>query len=252
MFNVYQFTLNYVGNKLGYGIELAIGRDYEEIHNADLIFICGLPYVLRTAPRRVPSPVEAIAAPVLQGTRYQNRPIYFSEVIVYRDSPFKSFADLRGCSWAYNEPESQSGYGITRYRLLKLGEMNSYFGNVVEAGFHHAAIRMVCDGRADAAAIDSQVLAVELRDHPYLAEQLRVIDILGPSTIQPLAAAHHLPDGLKREIQAALTELHHDAEARGHLDHGFIDRFVAVQDSDYADIRAMLAACERADFLTLK
>lgn len=251
MASIYQFTMDYVGNKLGYEIELTAGSDYEEIYSADLSFICGLPYVLRTAPHPVPSPIEAIAAPVLQGARYQNTPIYFSDVIVHRDSPAQSFADLRGCSWAYNEPESQSGYGITRYWLVKLGETSGYFGQVIEAGFHQRAIPMVCDGRVDAAAIDSQALAVELRDHPYLVEQLRVIDSLGPSTIQPLAA-HHLPHSLKRDIQGVLTEMHHDSEAKTHLDRAFIDRYAAVKDADYGDIRAMLAVCEQANFLTLR
>ncbi len=238
--------------RLPYQIELITGADYEEIYRADLTFICGLPYVLRTAPRRVPSPIEAIAAPVLQGGRYQHRPIYFSDVIVHRDSPAQSFADLRGCSWAYNEPESQSGYGITRYWLVKCGETNGYFGRVVNAGFHQTAIRMVCDGAVDAAAIDSQVLAVVMRDHPQLAEQLHVIDTLGPSTIQPLAASSHLAPSLKCDIQSVLAEMHLDGEARVQLDRGFIDRFVAVQDLDYDDIRAMLATCEQANFLTLR
>lgn len=249
---VYEFTMAHVGKKLKCEIDLVTGANYEEISNADLSFICGLPYVLRTAPRREPSPIEAIAAPVLQGARYENRPIYFSDVIVYRNGPFQAFADLRGCSWAYNEPESQSGYGITRYWLVKQGETNGYFDKVIEAGFHQVAIRMVCKGRVDAAAIDSQVLAVELRDHPHLAEQLRVIDNLGPSTIQPLAANTRLPASLKQDIQGVLAEMHHDAQARAQLDRGFIDRFTAIQDSDYDDIRAMLAAYEQAHFLTLR
>ena len=252
MISVYQFAMDYVGKKLGYEIELATGSDYEEVYSADLSFICGLPYALRTDPRREPSSVEAIAAPVLQGARYGDRPIYFSDVIVHRDSPFQSFADLLGCSWAYNEPESQSGYGITRYELVKRGETNGYFGSVLGAGFHQTAIRIVGDGRVDAAAIDSQVLAVELRDYPHLTEQLRVIDSLGPSIIQPLATASHLPESLKRDIQGVLVEMHCDSEARAYLDRGFIDRFVPVQDSDYDDIRVMLAACEEANFLTLR
>jgi hypothetical protein len=37
-----------------------------------------------------------------------------------------------------------------------------------------------------------------------------------------------------------------------YLDRGFIDRFVAVSDGDYDDIRAMLATCEQAGFMTLR
>ena len=53
------------------------------------------------------------------------------------------------------------------------GRRPGFFGDVVEAGFHQRAVRLVAGGRVDAAAIDSQVLAVELRDHPRLAAGLR-------------------------------------------------------------------------------
>lgn len=252
MLPVYQFLMAHLADKLGCAITLTVGSDYAEALHADLSLICGLPYVLRTRPHAADSPLEALAAPVLQGERFQNRPIYYSDVIVRRDSPFQSFADLRGASWAYNEPESQSGYGITRYWLANMGETNGYFGSAVQSGFHQKSIRMVARGKVDASAIDAQVLAVELRDHPQLAEQLRIIERLGPSTIQPLAANSRLPAQLKRDIQAILAEIHRDPDGRAYLDRGLIDHFVPVGDADYDDIRAMLVVCERAGFLTLK
>lgn len=252
MLPVYRFIIEYLSRKLGSEIVLAVGADYREALHADLAFICGLPYALYTRPYFSESPIEALVAPVLQGARFENRPIYFSDVIVRRNSPYRSFADLRGCSWAYNEPQSQSGYGITRYWLARSGETNGYFGKIVQSGFHQESIRMVARGEVDAAAIDAQVLAVELRDHPNLAEQLRVIDSLGPSTIQPLAAARRLWPELKRDIRAILTEMHHDPAAKTILDRGFIDRFDAVEDANYDDIRQMLTVCEQAGFLTLR
>ena len=108
---------------------------------------------------------------MLQGERYQGRPIYYSDVIVRAECAARQFLDLRGCRWAYNERDSHSGYNITRYTLVRLGETRGFFGRVVEAGYHQTAIRMVVDGQVDAAAIDSQVLAVELRDHPSWARR---------------------------------------------------------------------------------
>ncbi len=252
MLPIYEFMMAYVSQKLGCPIELVTGLTYDALQTADLSFICGLPYALRTAPRLTPSPMTAIAAPVLQGERYQNRPIYFSDVIVRRDSPFRFFADLRGCSWAYNDKESQSGYGITRYSLVKSGETQGYFGTVMEVGFHQTAIQMVCEGSVQAAAIDSLVLAVAYRQQPPLAEKLRVVSTLGPSTIQPLVASTRLAPSLRNDIQAVLLEMHTDSRAAAVLRGGFIDHFAAMQDSDYDDIRAMLAACEAANFVTLR
>jgi phosphonate transport system substrate-binding protein len=249
---IYEYTIAHVSQKLNYPMELIAGSSYGELAGADFSFLCGLPYVLRTAPRNTDSGITAIVAPVLRGERYQDRPIYFSDVIVRRDSSLQSFADLRGHSWAYNEPESQSGYGITRYWLARMGETNGYFGKVVKAGFHQAAIRMVADGEVDAAAIDSLVLTVELRDHPELALAVRVIDCLGPSTIQPFVAATHVDPVFRADVQAVMAEMHNEPAAAEVLHRGCIDRFVTMQDGDYDDIRLMLAVCEKADFLTLR
>jgi ABC-type phosphate/phosphonate transport system substrate-binding protein len=110
----------------------------------------------------------------------------------------------------------------------------------------------VVAGEIDAAAIDSQVLAVELRDQLELAAQVRVIDVLGPASIQPVVAGRHVPDDLQAAIQAALLGMADDAEARAVLARGFVERFVAVADADYDDIRGMVAAVEAAGFLTLR
>jgi len=252
MLPLYECAIAYVSQKLNCPLELITGSDYDELSSADFAFICGLPYVLRTAPRVVPPPFTAIAAPVLLGERYRNKPIYFSDVIVRHDSPFQSFADLRGCTWAFNEPESQSGYGITRYWLAKRGETKGYFGEVIQAGFHQKAIRMVAAGKVHASAIDALVLAVEFQEYPELSRELRVIDTLGPSTIQPFVAAAHVAPRLKEDVQSIFAEMHHDERLAKALRERFVDRFVAVQDSDYDDIRAMLTVCEAANFLRLK
>lgn len=252
MYPVYQYIADYVGRRLGCCTELAVGESFAAFASGevDVGFICGLPYVQLTRHR--PAPVELLAAPVLQGERYHDLPIYFSDVIVRRDSPSHVFADLRGCRWAYNDPISHSGYNITRYTLVRLGETHGFFGRVVEAGFHQEALRMVADGRVDASAIDSQVLAIELRDHPDLAARVRIIDTLGPATIQPVVAARHVSATLKDDLRAVLCAIGDDPTARETLDYGFVARFIPVADTDYDDIRMMVAAAEEAGFPELR
>jgi phosphonate transport system substrate-binding protein len=173
-------------------------------------------------------------------------------VIVHRDSPVHTFDDLRGRSWAYNEPLSHSGYGITRYHLVSKGETNGFFGEVIEAGFHEESIRMVADGEVDASAIDSQVLAVALRNDALLAEKLRVIDALGPSTIQPVAVSKRVPFALREAIRGVLLAMAEDPGCRERLSLGMVERFVRVDASSYDDIRMMVDACEAANFMELR
>jgi phosphonate transport system substrate-binding protein len=245
MLPVYRFLAERIGDRLGRPVEFVVGTSFDQFERgeADLGVICGLPYVWLAA--RQPRPVEPLAAPVLAGDRYGGRPVYFSDVIVRHDSPITCLEELRGCSWAYNEPASHSGHTVTLYSLVRMGARPGFFARVVEAGFHQRAMRLVHAGAVDAAAIDSQVLAVELRDHPGLIG-LRVVGTFGPSTIQPVVAASRLPDQLKDEVRELLVELGGDPSARPTLDHGFIDRFSPVDDAAYDDIRAMVATIQDA------
>src|SRR5262245_38810000 len=89
MLPIYRFIIHYVGCRLGCRTELFVGASYEEMTaGADGGFICGLPYVGLMGGRE--SPVRPLVAPVLRGKRYGGRPIYYSDVIVRRDSSLRS------------------------------------------------------------------------------------------------------------------------------------------------------------------
>jgi phosphonate transport system substrate-binding protein len=248
---VYRFLTERIGQRLGRRVELVVGRSFDQFEAgaADLGVICGLPYVWLAAQR--PPPVEPLAAPVLSGARYAGRPVYYSDVIVGRDSPITCLEELAGRSWAYNEPASHSGYTVTLYGLVAMGARPGFLGKVVQAGFHQRAIRLVAAGSVDATAVDSQVLAIELRDHPRLAERLRPVGAFGPSTIQPVVAASRLPAQLKDQVREVLVGLASDPAAQPVLGYGLIERFTPIGDGAYDDIRKMLTAIETAGWTSL-
>lgn len=252
MLRVYQGLADAVGEALGLSTELVVETDYENCQKDvnDVCFVCSLPYVM--FERQGISPAEPIAAPVLRGERYGGRPIYYSDVIVHRDSDASSFLDLKGRSWSFNEPLSQSGYGITRYHLVSIGETGGFFSKVVDAGFHEESVRMVAEGRVDASAIDSQVLAIERRDHPEVTQNIKVIDSLGPSTIQPVAVSKRFDTGFREMVTNVMVEFHETERGREILDLGLVEKWVPMQASGYDDIRAMVDACERAGFMTIR
>jgi phosphonate transport system substrate-binding protein len=247
---LYLFLADRMASRIGRRAEFVVAESYERCAQDvdDVCFVCSIPYLLLADAGRID--MEVVAAPVLRGERYAGRPIYFSDVIVAAASRHHSFADLRGASWAYNEPFSHSGYMTVLHHLATLGEDRSYFGRVVEAGFHQTAIRMVADGRVDAAAIDSQVLDIELRDDPELAAQLRRIGTIGPSTIQPVVVSRsRLTEVERAAITQALLDVADEPMARPVLDAALVERFVPMAAGGYADIRAMYARVRQAGLL---
>lgn len=214
--------------------------------NIHVGWICGLPYVWKADHK--PPLVNLLAAPVMIASRYNDRPIYFSDVIVRSDSPYRSFNDLRARTWAYNEPHSQSGYNITRYKLATLNEYTGFFSQVVAAGSHQNALKFVLSGAVDASAIDSTVLETELEQDPTLQNRIRIIDVLGPSPIPPWVVTPRLPENLRSRLRDALLGMHLDPGGREILSSGRTARFVAVSDQDYDPIRTMESIAKGVNF----
>ena len=111
--------------------------------------------------------------------------MYFSDVVVRRDSVYQSFRDLRGATWAYNEPRSHSGFNVVRAHLADIGEFDGFFAAAVESGAHANSLQMILSGAVDGAAIDSTVLEWVGSQRDDLADAIRVIETIGPSPIPP-------------------------------------------------------------------
>jgi ABC-type phosphate/phosphonate transport system substrate-binding protein len=248
LYETYAHIARYVGEKVGCSTTLRVGQSFEEFAEGqvDVAFICSLPYVRMTGQDTCH--VELLAAPVLVGERYLHRPIYFSDVIVRGDSPYTCFDDLQGCVWAYNERTSHSGCNLVCYSLLEQGKSPDYFGKTVKSGSHLRSLEMVLEGDADAAAIDSHALDVLRSRDQELAARLRVVDVLGPSSIPPVVVSRRVDKEITCKMREALITMHLDECGAKGLCEGLIERFVIVADEDYGDIRSMLDKVEGVEF----
>lgn len=238
-----QLIINHLSEKLDTPMEFVGNipwQDREKLFDRGEIhacWMCSLPYIWKAG--QVSRPIELLAAPVMKPARYHNKPVYFSDVIVHRNSKFRKFEDLRNASWAYNEPHSHSGYNITRYKLATMGITNGYFGQVIVSGSHTGSLELILDRRVDASAIDTTVLDLLLTEKPEIGEQIRVIDTWGPSPIPPWVISKSLSPELRQSIRRSLLGMHRHAEGRKILDQGLIDHFAQVDDHHYDTIREM-------------
>jgi phosphonate transport system substrate-binding protein len=210
----------------------------------DLCWICGLPYVDK-ADRE--AEIAACVAPVMDHPRYGGEAVYFSDVVVRADSPHRAFPDLQGESWAYNEPRSHSGFNLVAYHLASRGLRWDFFGSVVEAGSHQAALEMILAGSAAGAAIDSSVLEAELRARPGLAQKIRVVLTLGPSPSPPWVVSRRLPQRLRARLTDCLASLHRSPAGASILASWGIARLQPVDDAFYEPIRNMARVAREAD-----
>lgn len=243
---------SYLGGKLGIATEFVDCIPWQERErqlDAGLIhvcWICGLPYVWKADA--ADSMVEACVAPVMAADRYAGAAVYYSDIVVRRDSRYRSFADLRGASWAYNEPNSHSGFNIVRHHLATLAETGGYFSHAVESGAHQRSLNMIVNAEVDASAIDSTVLEAELACSPLLRDKIRVIETLGPSPMPPWVLHKSLAAELRARIRDTLLAMHTDPAGKMILAQWGIAYFAAVDDAAYDPIRRM---AQQAEGITL-
>ena len=243
-----QAVSSYIEERVGIRTEYVSGIPWQERERLfdrgeiQILWLCGLPYVDKAD--MVESDVELLAVPVPRGERYRGKPVYFSDVIVRRERPFQSFFDLRGASWAYNEPRSHSGFNVVRAHLASCAEGDEFFGESVESGAHTLSLEMILSSRVDWAAIDSTVLEWLMAERGDLQEQIPVIDSLGPSPIPPWVISKKVPARLRGNLRALLLHMHRTACGRRMLARAGLTRFTETQDHDYDPIRVMARRAE--------
>ena len=199
---------------------------------ADLGFLCAPTYLGLRERDRPPAELLGVA-PVFADERARGEPVYFCDVVVRRGSPAGSFSDLEGGAWAFNDPFSLSGHGGLSARLGSPEEAGRFFGRTIRSGSHPASVRLVADGGADAASIDSNVLRILMERTPALGEKVRVLESWGPYPIQPVVVRTDLDPALKAALRESLLNTDTDPRTRPELGAFGLERFVAVGEEDY-------------------
>jgi len=200
---------------------------------ADVAFMCAPSFVWLRDLR--PPPAELLGVlPVFDDERNQRKPVYFCDVVVRNDAPVYAFSELEGGSWAYNDACSLSGYYSLLDKLADAGADESFFANIACSGSHLNSIEAVLSGKADAAAIDSNVLRIRFREAPALREELRVIESWGPYPVQPIVVSTALHPDLKQRLRAAFLSTEQDQQTRRTLERFGLSHFVAVDPENYS------------------
>lgn len=203
---------------------------------ADVGFVCAPSYVWM-AERTPPSVVLAGVAPVHDDPRNGGRAEYFSELVVRADDPARSFEQLAGRRFAYNDPTSLSGYHCVLDKLASAGKDARFFSEVVQSGSHARSLELLSTGEVDLAAIDANALSYF---HSFgEGEGVRVLETLGPHPVQPVVVRATLEASQRRAIAEAFLDMHY-ASGGEPLRRFSVKRFVSVDDSHYAGVRSRL------------
>lgn len=233
----YKKFLDYIGNKVGQKVKFIDKENYSEINDMlaageiDVAFVCGGPYV----DGHKKFGMELLVAPMAYG-----KTVYYSYIIAHKDSSIKSFENLRGKSFAFTDPLSNSGKLVPTYMLARMQESpKTYFGSYEFTYAHDKSIQAVAEGIVDGAAVDSLIWEYANRISPEFTSKTNIVRKSDPFGIPPVVVRPGMDPSLKKKLRGIFLGVHKDKEGKEILKGMMIDKFVVIDDSNYDSIRKM-------------
>lgn len=223
-------------------VRLLTRRTYQEIttllvtDQIDAAWICGYPYV------QYRDRLDLLAVPV-----WQRQPLYRSYVIVEASRNATSFDELAGDIHAFSDPDSNSGFLVTRDLLADRGvRPETFFRHFFYTYGHRNVVRAVASGLAQSGSVDGYVWEVLREVEPELTAQTRVLrrsELLG----FPPVAAGKSPPGPRstKELASAFLNMAEAEEGRRVLAALRLDGFTASDPSLFDTIAAKVEHIRR-------
>jgi phosphonate transport system substrate-binding protein len=194
----------YLAERLGRPVQLIKRRTYQEVTalllsgQLDAAWVCDDPYVQHE------DQLELLAVPL-----YRQEPLYETYVIVNEGSKAQYFDDIRGTVHAFSDPDSTSGFLVTRSLLaLRHTTPAQFFRTFFFTYGHRNVVRAVATGLAESGSIDGYVWDVMREREPDLINKTRVVytsEKLGFPPIVGLKSAQDTTTG--KAISAAFLEM---------------------------------------------
>lgn len=235
----YQDIIDYLSTKLHMPVEMVFRKTYDEMDRmlekgeVDAAFICSSPYV----EDKKKFGAELLVAPQVNGSV-----MYRSFIIVHKDSDIQNIDDLKGRSFAFTDPKSNSGKLYPTYRLAKNGHTpEKYFGKYIYSYSHNKSVELVAKKIVDGAAVENLIYQYMVKEGSPYVEQTRIIEISREFGIPPLVTTPRVSAFLREKMKEIFVNMHEERAGKKILAAMLIDKFVRASDSNYDSVREMLA-----------
>jgi phosphonate transport system substrate-binding protein len=161
------------------------------------------------------------------------------------NSAYADLQDLRGKTFAFTDPDSNTGKLVPTHWLAELHETpESFFKTTMYTYSHDNAIMAVGKGLVDGASVDGLIWDFYHKRNPAVTAATKVIRKSIPYGIPPLVASGKLSEDTKQRIKELLFEMRGNEEGKRILDHLMIDRFVEPRDEWYDGVRDLIVGSD--------
>tara|TARA_R110002153_G_scaffold124944_2_gene271676 strand:- start:894 stop:1757 length:864 start_codon:yes stop_codon:yes gene_type:complete len=223
---------NYLESATGYTIELTTRRTYQEVTSLlvsgqlDAAWICGYPFV------KFQNELEILAVPEWNG-----KPLYQSYLITKSDRKASKLADLKGDIHAFSDPDSNSGYLVTKALLQENGlSSDAFFKKALFTYSHRNVIRAVASGLVQSGSVDGYVWEVMREFDPGLVASTKIVRKSAWFGFPPIAVSKRFAQTEQvSALRRAFLASRETESGRAMLDYlrlsGFVDAKPSLYDS---------------------
>ena len=172
---------------------------------------------------------------------------YRSCLIVHADSDIFSPEDTAGKTFAFNDPNSTSGYLVpSTFFMLEMGiDPQKHFSKVVFSGSHEASILAVANKKAEVASTNLPDLQQLTRENKVQRGALRVIWVSKLIPNDPVVIRKDMPASLRAAAVESLTTMKaRNPEVFKEVG-AWLGGFVPADDAKYQVIREMNEVAKR-------
>ena len=164
---------------------------------------------------------------------------YRSCLIVHSDSDLFSPEDMAGKTFAFNDPNSTSGYLVpSAFFMMELSvDPKKYFSKITFSGSHEASILAVANKKVEVASTNLPDLQQLTREGKVPRGALRVIWVSKLIPNDPIVARKDMPASLRSAIQESLTTMKARSPETFKEIGAWVGGFVPADDAKYQVIR---------------
>ena len=173
---------------------------------------------------------------------------YRSCLIAIADSDIFSPEDIGGKTFAFNDPNSTSGYLLPMtFFITEMGvDPKRHFSKLTFSGSHEASVLAVANKKVEVASTNLPDMQQLTREGKVARGALRVIWVSKLIPNDPVVVRKDLPASLRSAIQESLTTMRQRSpEAFAQAGAFFGGGFVPVDDSKYQIVRDMNDAAKK-------
>lgn len=233
----------YLSQAMGREVRLVLRRTYQEITaellsgQLDAAWICGYPFIAYR------SRLALVAVPSWRG-----RTVYQAYLVTGSERVVSSFDDLQGDTHAFSDPDSNSGFLVTRAKLAERGlRPESYFGRTFFTYGHRNVVRAVASGLANSGSVDGYVWEVLDEVAPDLTRRTRVVWRSEWMGFPPVATAAALADSEQTaRFRDSLARMSETPDGRRLLRMLRLDGFASADPTLFDGIQQLVDTVRRA------